>query len=254
MPYYPKYGTWPPTDEIWKCSQCARELSGRSMPRRSLIARDLSSTGQAMHSKCARCGYVMCAPCLEMQKPDDRLPDREALCPDCGSPFGDGPILVPSAESTYSATPGQTTYAPPPPARAVAAAKEFDHVKNLRTWAGWLIFWTIINTGSLFVGGGGEDMPELSDGEMAIAFGAGCFLVSIGLLVLASAIACLVTRPPWPGFYIIFGVYLVIVALLNLLGGGFWMGLGVVQLIISVSLFRNYGRYLTEHRAMQGGY
>lgn len=189
----------------------------------------------------------MCAPCLEMQKPRDTMPDREALCPDCGKAFGDGPILSPAGSAPYA--PGS------PEEEATRGAGGFDYVKDLHSWAGWLIFWSIINTGSLFVGGGvEEELPELTASEMAIGFGVGCFLVAIGLLVLVSAIVCLATNPPWPGFYIIFGVYLITIGLLNLTGGGCWTALGIFQLLIAIGTFINYGRYLKVHKSMREVY
>jgi hypothetical protein len=190
----------------------------------------------------------MCSPCLEMQKPSDIMPDRDALCPDCGKTFGDGPILLPA---------GHTSYIAPSPAEQAASveAGTFDYVKDLRSWAGWLIFWTVINTGGMFFGGGGEEeLPELSAGEMAVATALGCALIGVGILVFISAIVCLATRPPWPGFYIIFGIYLISIGLLNLTGGGFWSGLGIFQLVISITLFVRYAKYLNAHRAMREFY
>ena len=227
--YTPSGGT-----ETWKCNHCGTELIGTRVPRRSALPKKkgASSVDYDMQSKCPRCGNILCGKCIDLQKPNERVPTGEVICPECGSKFGDGAVLVPAqwAESIDKAGIG---------------IEATGYAKDLRNWAGWLIFWTVVNffaTASLLAEGedapgGGVGMPE------PLAY----LSLLVAAVVFISAIACLASRVPWHGFYMVFSIYLIMIGVSNLFGSlSFWTGLGIFQIILGIKLIGDATKYSTS--------
>ena len=224
-------------DAVWKCALCGRETTGKRASRRSsVLPFNISTPGsENIQSQCANCGYTMCSQCLELQKPGELMPDRETLCPGCGKSFGDGPILLHLSHPDYM----KISHKEVGPRVEEAT---FNYVRDLKTWAWWLLFWSVINTGIL-VWGLMQDASNLGPGEFLVPTGLGCLIIIIDLSVFVSAIVCLTRRLPWAGFYIIFAVYLTEIGLFNLTAGGIWFAVGVFQLGIAISLCVNWFKY-----------
>ncbi len=237
-----------PGNTKWQCSQCGREITGRRSSKRSQVFPYNASIpgGDAVQSQCAACGYTMCSQCLEFQKPSEMMPDREALCPGCGKPFGDGPVLVGEAHPSYG------NVAHRDQGVSVEAAT-FNYINDLHNWAVWILIWSVINTGSeiYFLH---EEAQGLAPGEFLVPSGLGCVIMFIDFAVFISSIICLVKRPPWPGFYFVFGIYLIEIGLMNMSAGDFWFAVGIFQIGIAVTLFINFGKYRAAHRRAVDNY
>jgi len=231
--YYKATAYSPSGTETWKCNQCGTQLIGVRVPRRSALPKKRGglSVDYDIQSKCPKCGNVLCGKCIEFQKPNEKFPSSEVLCPECGTKFDDGAVLVPTqwAENIDKAGIG---------------LEATSYVKDLRNWAGWLVFWTIVNFfGTVALLSGGPDsevgvgMPE------PLAY----LSLFVDIMVFISAIACLASRVPWHGFYIVFSIYLIMIGISNLIGpASFWTGLGIFQIILAVKLIGNSSKYSTS--------
>jgi hypothetical protein len=62
----------------------------------------------------------------------------------------------------------------------------------------------------------------------------GVIIIIIGIITLAVQ-----SR----GMYIVIGISLIIVGLLNMLGGGGWFAFGIVQIVIGITELIKYGKY-----------
>jgi DNA-directed RNA polymerase subunit RPC12/RpoP len=216
--------------ETWKCSQCGSQLIGTRVSRRSALAGKKFPVGTRdyIQSKCARCGNTMCGLCLDLQKPNAHTPDHEVLCPECGAKFGDGPVLMPEQVAARYDTEG-------------IGVEATGYVKDLRSWAGWLIFWSIVN----FFGMASLMSEAASSPEVELGVPDALVVLSLfgDVIVFFSAVICLASRVPWAGFYVIFSLYLISIGVLNLFAKGFWTFLGIVQIIIGLAVIGKGSSY-----------
>jgi hypothetical protein len=241
MTYTPGGGYYPSPTETWQCNQCGTQLIGVRLPERRLLPRRKpgASIGYDIQSKCPGCGTVLCGRCMEFQKTNPIVPDSEVRCPECGRKFGAGPILVPQSWAEEHDTAGVGLHA-------------MSYVKDLKTWGKWLVFWTVIN----FLGWAAMiAAPEAGEESMSALPG---FLIMVALIfdvaVFVAAVACLASRTPWSGYYILFAVYLLMIGIFNVFsGGGFWVGLGVVQIICAITVMGKASKY-SMARTDIGGY
>ena len=125
-----------------------------------------------------------------------------------------------------------------------------DYAKKLKGWAKWMVFWGPVNfilLGAIWA------MVEFSGGsyqfkipEVIIYISAACDIVAF-----IAGIACLAMRMPWPGFYVVFSLYLVFVGISNVFMGSGLAGLilGPIQIISGLWCIRDATRYSTARKA-----
>jgi hypothetical protein len=222
-----------PNAEVWTCAECGVEVTGATAPKRSWLVRNrLRAAGEgAILTRCVSCGKTLCQSCAKrVLKGGWPLANRNSPCPQCGAKFGDGPILVPAAwAADYD--------------RAGIGLEAAAYARTLKTWSKWIIFWSVLNGGgvlSTLLAGRQSDDALASQSPEALAV----FFLAVSLVALVASIACLASRIPWAGFYVVFSLYLVLVGVMNVWeGNGFWRAAGIVQILLGLWCMRDAARY-----------
>jgi len=193
-----------------------------------------------MLTRCLSCGKTLCQACAKkLVKGSWPLGNMHSPCPQCNAKFGDGPVLIPAAwAADYD--------------RAGVGLEAAAYVRTLKNWSQWIIFWSLVNLGStmllLLAGGKSDDAAGPAAPPAFLAL-----FLATSIIALTASIACLASRIPWPGFYLVFSLYLVFVGITNLWDGtGFWRGLGVVQILLGFWCMRDARRYAAA-RIKTGG-
>jgi len=222
-----------PSSETWTCTECGAEVAGPTVPeRRWLVGKKFRTTdGGTVLTRCASCGKTLCQGCTKkLVKGSWPVGNMLSPCPQCKARFGDGPVLIPAAwAADYD--------------RAGIGLQAAAHVRTLKNWSQWVIFWSLVNLGSailLLLAGdqsGDAAAPPVPQALLAL-------LLATSIIALIASMVCLGSRIPWPGFYVIFSLYLVFLGIMNAWSGtGFWRTLGVVQILLGLWCMRDAKRY-----------
>jgi hypothetical protein len=184
-----------------------------------------------------------CAPSVSNYKNRATLcPTAKCSAPNAGGISADGPTLVTEWHTEYE-------QAARPAQGAIDGKGKHNYVKDLKGWAFAILVWSVINTYFLFQPVEG-DIEPIEEGAMVIYNGIICITVGLNAIMFIGGLVCLLVQRPWPGFYILFGLYLLSVGLLNMTGGGFWLFMGIFQIGLSISLFINFSKYRSSPQDM----